>query len=255
MKNKLIFLILISIFLVSLISAEITLEINVQDSFRLDEQMFFSYTLTSNIDTLIIFIPHIFCSNVPIAMLQEKTIELQANTAYTETYLDQFVQDWFEPQTCTAYVQIISPIQKIVSKNFSIIINPSFDFNLIFEKKVFLQNEEIYLDYESSIENVEIKAILKYPSNNQKEISLPVSIKAEQIGTYNLEIIAFKEGYKDVNVKEQFAVIKEEADISYSDVKKISSLTKSNLIYYLIGGAVLVILFIIYLTIRKKRRF
>ncbi len=269
-NSKLTLLTLAMIFLVPLISAEITLNVNVQDGFSLNEQMFFSYTLNSDINTSIIFMPHIMCPNAPIGFLQEQTIELQANTPCTEIYQDQLVQDWFEPQTCTAYVQILSPIQKTVSKNFSIVTSSSFDFNLIFSKKVFLQSEEIYLDYESSVEEVIIEAILTYPDKSTEQIDLPISIKASQVGTYELEITASKEGYKDVLVKEQFAVIKEDAKIEQvnfsEEEKKISFEEKfdkkvfdkkinENLFYQiLIGFLVLIILLVIRRILIRKRK-
>ncbi len=216
MKEIVIILILGMIFLVvPLASAEISIDVDVQDSFSLEETMQFEYSLLSDINTQIKFIPHILCPNAPIAMLQEQTIQLQANTPYTATYTDQIVQDWFEPQTCTAYVQILEPYQQIVSKEFQIITDPSFDFDIKLPKKVFILGETIKLDYSSSVVEPSISATLIYPNGKTKSIDLPTTIKASEIGTYELQVSAIKENYKTIDVKEQFAVIKQEANIGY----------------------------------------
>ena len=45
---------------------------------------------------------------------------------------------------------------------------------------------------------------------------MPTSIKAEQIGTYELEVTASKEGYKTITKKEQFGVIEGGVEITSS---------------------------------------
>jgi len=81
------------------------------------------------------------------------------------------------------------------------------------KSKLFLKNEDIYLNYESSVENPSITATLTYPDKTTGQITLQSSIKASQIGTYELEVKASKEGYKEISIKEQFGVIEKEARI------------------------------------------
>lgn len=257
---KLIFgITLLSIFLLSTISAEITLEINVGDSFELGEEMFFEYSLSSEEDLEAIILPHILCPYAPIALLQEKTIQLKANQKYSGTYRDQIVQDWFEPQTCTAYVQIISPIQKTVSKEFQIVTDPPFDFSLSLNKKIFILNEDITINYESDISNPNIDSILTYPNGNSENINLPTTIPADQIGTYGLDVTASKEGYKTVQLKEQFGVIEQQANIGYAisePNQQTEELEKSDeknnfLFFSTIGIISLLIVVVLFFLIRK----
>ena len=261
MKNPTMMLI-IGIFLISLASASTNIEVNVAASFSLNEQMSFEYSLVSDISEQVKFIPHIICPNAPIAFLQEQTIQLQANQQYTTTYVDQIVQDWFEPQTCTAYVIILSPIQKTVSKNFTIDTNPSFDFDITLDKKVFIQNEDISIDYTSDISGLDISASLTYPDGRSENIGLPTTIKAGEIGTYEIEVSASKEGYKTMNVGEQFAVIEGHAEIGGSeDVGRGENVgddgeDKGMLVYYILARVVvfiIVFLVVLYLFFRKKR--
>ena len=88
-----------------------------------------------------------------------------------------------------------------------------FSFDLIFDKKVFVQGEEINLDYISDTEDLSIMSTLIYPDKKTKAITLPKSIKVSQIGTYELDVTASKEGYKTITKKEQFGVIKEQANL------------------------------------------
>ncbi|MEA3329860.1 MAG: hypothetical protein U9Q06_03895 [Nanoarchaeota archaeon] len=268
---KLLFLLMGCIFLINLVSANIIVDINIQDSFGLEEQMSFEYSFLSNIDEEINFISHINCPNVPIAILDEQTISLQANQPYTTTYTDQVVQDWFEPQTCKAYVQILSPIQKVVSKNFTINTAPSFEFDIKLDKKIFVVGEDIVIDYSSDVSGLNVDVKLIYPDERTENINLPKTIKAEQIGTYKLEVTASKEGYKTITKKEQFAVIEKHAEIGEVEVQDVvgddvgvdpedqpKKVNRNVLFWIVIGVAIIFILglivAIIFMIVRVRRR-
>ena len=60
------------------------------------------------------------------------------------------------------------------------------------ESNVFILNEDIYLDYISEISDANVIAIVTYPDDSTNQFVLPTSIKAEQIGTYELEVTASK---------------------------------------------------------------
>ena len=218
---KKIICILIYILYLNLVSAVISIDINIPSSFTTGEIISFRYTLISDTNQKIVFTPYSFCQNTPVSFLQQNTISLIAGQPYTNTYTDITITEDIEPQTCTAYVQIISPIPQIASKNFSIVTNPSFDFSIktckdsacIQKSKIFIKNENIYLNYDSSVAQPSITAKLTYPDKSQKSINLPTTIKAEQIGTYTLDVTATKQGYKEMTLKEQVGVIEGEASI------------------------------------------
>jgi hypothetical protein len=246
----------VGIFLISLVSASISVEVDVQDSFGLEEQLSFDYSLLSDVDEQINFIPHILCPNAPVAFLEEQTISLQANIPYTATYIDQVVQDWFEPQTCIAYVRILSPLQKTISKNFTINTNPSFEFDITLEKKVFVQKEYISIDYTSDISGLDIAASLTYPDGRSESVGLPTTIKAGDIGAYEIEVSASKEGYKTIEISEQFAVIMGDAEIGGVVGEGDDVAERNNLLLIIILGIILLILlgvFMGYLILRNKR--
>jgi len=255
--NKYILLIIImGVFLISAssVSAEIKTEIDIQDSFGIGENIVFNYTLTLNIDTQAVIMPHVECSSAPVKMISEKTIELKAGEPYKNSYADQVVQDWFEPQTCTAYVQILSPIQQRTEKQFEIKTDPSFSFEILLNKKVFIKNQDIDIDYDSEVENPKITAILTYPDKTTKQITLPTQIKAEQIGTYTLETTASKQGYKTITKKTQFGVIEKEVEISYvSENTSAKRQPLSDTFKLILAGAV-VLTVIIGLTVFFRRR-
>jgi len=81
------------------------------------------------------------------------------------------------------------------------------------KSKIFLKNENIYLDFNSEVQNPTITTTLTYPNKKQEQITLPYSFKPSQTGTYNLEVTASKQGYKTITKKEQFGVIEKEAEI------------------------------------------
>jgi hypothetical protein len=216
---------ILAILLLSNLVSALTIEIGIKNSFGIGETASFTYTITSDSSQNITFLPHITCPNVPIALLQEKIVQLQAGKLYKDTYTNIKVEDWIEPQTCTAYIRVLSPVQQYASKNFTIATNPSFSFELRTCKdsacgqkaKIFYLNEKIYLDYDASVSEPTITVTLTYPGKTTKQIDLLSSIKAEQIGTYELDVTASKQGYKTITIKEQFSVIEGPANIQYTE--------------------------------------
>ncbi len=228
-KMKYTILILFTIItLVPFVSGEIMLEINIRDSFSLGETISYDYTITSDETTEATIMPYVECPTAPVPPIAEETISLTENVPYENAYVDTVVDDLFEPQTCMAYVEILNPIQKRVEKNFSIKTNPSFDFRIKLNKKIFIKNEEINIDYTSSVENPSITATLTYPNGKQEQVTLPTSLKASKIGTYEIEITASKQGYKTITKKEQFGVIKEEAEIQSASVCNGNNICDNN---------------------------
>ncbi|OYT57873.1 MAG: hypothetical protein B6U68_01170, partial [Candidatus Aenigmarchaeota archaeon ex4484_14] len=118
-------------------------------------------------------------------------------------------------------VSILEPYQLDFSRPFSV--QTLEEFNVVLkvcnssscqeQSKIFVQGEDIYLNYSSDVENLEINATLTLPDKTIKEITIPTSIKAEQIGTYILEVTASKDGYKTQTLSTQFGVIEKEAEI------------------------------------------
>lgn len=221
MKKVILFLILTLFLLPKLASAALDIKISAKDSFSIGETVSFDYTITSGTDQQIVFTPHITCPSAPVAFLEEKTAQLQAGMPYRDTYTAIEVDDSIEPQTCTAYIRVTSPVQQTASKEFKIATNPSFEFQLKTcqdqecskPSKTFVLNENIYFDYQASVEKPTIKAILTLPDKTTREIGLPSLIKAEQVGTYEIEVTASKKGYKTITKKEQFAVLEEEPEV------------------------------------------
>ena len=153
------------------------------------------------------------------------------------------------------------------------------DINCDKEKILFIKNEDVFLNFESPVENILIEAILIYPDKSRKEIDLPTSIKEEQIGTYEIEVSASKEGYKTIEKKMQFGVIEKHVEIQFSeggggngdvggveearssDAEKREQVegktdSMSSLIWWIVGAGVLVLLVSVGFMIRiiKKKR-
>lgn len=256
--KKIILLLFTGLLLIEIISA-LTVTLNVPLSFSAGDLIHFNYSITSDINQEVVFFPYTFCPHSIARPLEQINTNLISDVPYNQVYFDTTVDANFEPQICTASIYIVSPIQQTFSKNFTINTNPSFNFEIVLDKKIFIAGEEISVQYSSEVESPSIEANLIFPDDSIKQISLPYSFQADKIGTYNLNITASKEGYNAVSLTEQFGVIEENANIEHTAIqgnKSLSSLFGNNLIYFLIGSCVFLILVIIIVTfvIIKKRR-
>jgi len=254
-------LLLLVTFFSILTFAEIDLEIEVKESFGPGEIINFNYTIKSSDSIHMQYFPSFVCGDFESApYLLDK--DINSGFTYGGYYEGVSTENFDGKLNCEALVEIISPDYFIKTKNFSIITDPSFSFSLktckdqsCFEKsKIFILNRDIYLDYSSSVENPGITAILTYPDGNQEDINLPTSIKASQIGTYELELTASKEGHKTITKKEQFGVIEKWAEIRTGFAEESIGKDISKNYTLLMVGFIIFLGIIVIIVLLKKRK-
>lgn len=252
--KKIFLLTLMMILIAGFVNAVIEVNIEVKHEYKIGEDVKFSYTITSDKDETIGYSPHINCPDAPIAFLESRTTELKANIPLEEEYsYYSKLKDDIEPQECAASVSVTFPIKQKVEKNFTIKTNPSFSFDIILAKKIFILKDTIKLDYNSEVSNPKITLTLTFPDKTTEQITLPYSFKPSQLGTYELEATASKEGYKTIKRKTQFGVIEKEADIPYVELGKAK---KGSLVkWVIIISSVIIILVIIGYVIHRRKRY
>ncbi len=266
MKNKKRGLILFCvIFSLSLVSA-ISVEIDMKESFGIGEEIYFDYTITSGTSQEIEYMPNVNCPNAPLALLDIKTANLEANVAFTEKYVYMSsVGEEIEPQTCNATVGILNP-ETLEQKSFSIVTNPSFEFEVLTCKdvgcvektKTFILNENIYFDYSSDVEDVSVTGELIYPNGEREQLVFPTSVKAEKVGSYELEIVVLKQGYKTITKTVQFGVIVRAANIGYTSLAgEKDKIEMGKYMLFVLIGIVLVLAVVVFIKFfgRLKRRW
>ncbi len=255
------------IFLLNFASSFSDITISVDEVFYQGDEVKFAYRFISDINETITFIPRIFCSNNLEQLLNPIEIEIFAGEPYYGEYSFGVVDEYFESGECNASVYIIEPYTFNKRESFRIEALSSFDFALNLDKTVFIQGESIYMDYSSDVEIPLIKTNLIYPDENEEEINLPFEMKLTQIGAYTVEAIASKEGYKDVFLSKQFAVIKEDDEIEHTGLEIVSvkgdgeeklGFLSRNLSWILLGvlgiicAVILVVVFLIVKAIKRR---
>ena len=134
---------------------------DIKNEFNVGEVIEFSYNINSDTDEEIIYRPRVSCPSLSQVLEEEKSDILESGQTINETYKGINIDDSAEPQTCKAYVELIWPESKAVSKEFYINTDPSFDFSILLCKdeacvektKIFIKDEVIFLDYELEVEN------------------------------------------------------------------------------------------------------
>jgi len=266
MKIKIIFSFGISILLIGIVSA-VSINIEMQSSFGTGDKISFNYSLNSDISLTGQYTVMVSCPKAPNPLLELRNFSLQANQLLEESYVYlSNVEENIESQTCNASVLILNPMNLVQIKSFAISTNPSFTLQGLTcreqscqnQERIFIFGENIYFDYKSDVSNLIVTANLTYPDGEIEGLTIPSSIKAEQIGTYNLEITAVKEGYKTINKNIQFGVIEKEANIEYADLGDQKLLNSHLSSFFIIVGVILIAI-ILFLTIyfvikiRKKK--
>jgi len=213
------------------------IKINVKDSFSVGEQIGFDYEIYSPNNAAIKYVANYECEDAPFPTEYVEEIELKTGKTIKKTYSKQVVEESFEPQACLAYVKILEPVEKKLERDFRIEADPSFDIKLklcnedepCFEHyKVFLKGEELYLGWESEVENFEFTAKLIDPNGYQEDIAVTRPYSLDKTGTYTILFDAQKIGYKDVSQKVEFAVIDKHIPVVEKSFKGDPPMTGSN---------------------------
>lgn len=275
--------IMLSIVLSSIVCAAITMDINVKQSFVFGDSINFDYIINSDVQQEIVYIADVSCPEAPKSMLFPFIKVVWPNSPIKEKYEYIVVTNNIEPQECTAYIKILSPVEQIFEKNFTIITNPSMVFKTLTckdsscenEAKIFYLGEDIYFKYVSEPSNPVISGHVTYPDGTVQDISIPSSIKASQIGTYELNIIVSKDGYKTLNQNIQFGVIEKPAEIAtiaprpieeYSaekmkseaqgeKSKNIVSQNKIVILFFIVIIGLIAVVIVSYLIVKRRKNF
>jgi hypothetical protein len=227
--SNLLVLIIINLLPLSSALAGIIIEVTMDESFGMRDFISFQYSIVSDESQTIHYMPNINCPQAPVPLLEIKTIELKENEPLVDTYNYLTVNNRFEPVTCTAGIFIMSlgtegELPEVIQAEvveFIIDVLPSFEISLLTCKdqecinkaKVFILNDTMYLNYESEVSEVSVTGLLTRPDASTRELTLPATEPASQIGTYELKAEALKEGYKKMQVEAMFGVIDKEVKI------------------------------------------
>lgn len=214
---------LLAVMLTAPASAAVSLEINIDKSFKEGDAVTFSYSLISDKTEEVNYSLGIDCPDAPIPLIQMNSATLNKGETYSGTYTAMTVSSETEPQECKA---IIGTVENSAEKIFEIKTKPSFLFNIntcrdsgCTEKtKVFVKGENIYFAIDSEVENPSVDIMMALPDKSKQKITLPDSISANQLGIYEIKITGSKEGYKTKDKTEQFAVIDKEPKIKSASV-------------------------------------
>jgi len=206
---------LMAILLLVMEASSISVDIEAKPQFKAGENISFRYSI-SDIKEEIKYFVSVNCPDAPIPLLEMKTSDQDVRETYTYLTVDESV----EPQNCTASVSVIEPYSLVEKVSFEIVTKPSFKFKPYLcrdrlcrrKARVFVRGEDIHIRYSSELSPT-VTATVTYPDKEVRQITLPVTITAEQTGPYNLEIKASKQGYKNVYESVKFAVIGRHATI------------------------------------------
>ena len=145
-KIMLIFIFVISF---SFVSASYTMNIGMKDVFEQGEIVKFNYTLDLNLAGEIEYTLGVKCDDFPDPLLEIKKQEIAAGEIISGSYEGFLVDKNY--RNCLAFVSVLSPIQREVSKSFNFLASSIFSFNIKIckdssceqESKIFLKNESI----------------------------------------------------------------------------------------------------------------
>ena len=233
MKKRIISLLILGMMifeLCTIVYAFPIVSIDVKETFTSGETVFFNYSISSSIMQEVYFKTSLKCDNAPIPEFESKTVRVSEENVFHGSMQGFRVDPQIESQQCSAEIEEIFPEHKLIQRNFSIITDISmspieFDVRICGDErcrkmsKVYTKNERIYFSYLSDDENIEVDATLVYPDKSRSKIFIPKfnkysSMKFEKVGNYQLEVVAKKDGVREVVRTENFGIMEGNAEIS-----------------------------------------
>ena len=265
MNNKLLLFLMILMVSINLVSSSISITTskleylageNVSITFLLESPQFFSGNLIIEIippersDTQEAFSSKINLNPYQIQVIKKYFQIDENNLPGLYKITGRFID------TNSTFIMQNTTFFNVVGTKDYFIFNPKIckDVTCLKESKIFIKNEDIFIDYDSDVSDLSIDATLIYPDKKIEQITLPTTIKASKIGTYDLEVTASKDGYKTITEKIQLGVIEKQAKIKKVSIKKEAELHTQSPDYLIIILLVFVVAVLFVLNYRKKKR-
>ncbi len=201
----------------------LSITIYVEPELGINQNIEFSYTLESEIDMQIKYIPRIKCPNAPMALLEVKKADLKANQEYDNKYYSMKADLFIEPQECIASIRVIEPFEQTQEEKFNITTMPSMDIEILLCKdkqcskksQVYKTGERLFLDYKTEVWGIKSKANVAAPDASTQQVELPDSIILNQVGIYKITINSNADDYKD-NIR-HFEITVLENEINFNN--------------------------------------
>ena len=264
-------LLAMSVLLVSMqFALAISVEINVDDVFYLNDEVSFSYTFLSEEKMTVEYLPYVSCPSAPLSLLELREIELEPNVPLTLEYVYlSKVDGSMIAQECVAGIGIYGP-NVSEEKSFEIITEDVLDFDLLtcadekcsLVKKIFVSGETVYLNYVSNKENIETDSVLVYPDDSFEELTLPKQILLEDVGVYFLgSVVSYKDQVREVDV--EFSVIEESSEVGYSLLDKKNNVDDADMneeaedgfkFGYVVVSILIVVLVLVFFILNKIKK-
>jgi hypothetical protein len=98
-------------------------------------------------------------------------------------------------------------------RDFSVLVLVCRDPLCSGESQVFLPDEMVHLVSVASVEGVRADGTIRGPDGAVQQVILPAEVPAGKPGSYTVEIVASKDGYRRKELRTEFAVIEQEPHI------------------------------------------
>jgi hypothetical protein len=253
MRKEIILLFLFVLF-VPLVSSEVQVQFEILDNLGGDTGIAFSYSISSNINDEISFFVYSDCPDFSREKMDLFENVSLGSSSFNGTYNYAPLEQVGNIQNCKAVVRILK-FDEPFTQSFVFNPTPIFDFSIKLDKKVFIQDEQIVLDYDSSVGDLIVSTNLIFPDGSSDEVEFPYEVVNKQIGTYELQVTASKEGYKTISLDEQFGVIGQDAEVQGADFSKegLGKVERErDYLFWSIFGFILIVLVVIVFFVYRK---
>lgn len=193
-------------------------------AFNEGDTVAFDYIIASGTAQNIVFVPHISCPAMPVAILEQKRANLQAGMPFRGSYYGSKVNTGTLQQECTASIEVGNPAKAKKEAKLKINALPALDLFLnackdnacTKKQRTFVKGENVYLKASSKV-SASATASITFPDKTAKTIALPGSFAATQPGEYIVEYTATKSGYKQAKGTASIFVIERAFTVQYAD--------------------------------------
>ena len=200
---------------------KLSAEIYIKDSFGPGETISYTYRLMPREDINLTL--HIItqCPDMPSPIITEEELKLRAGVSEAFNFSHTPIKEFYSPQVCVEELLWLERDIILASRSYRIDTTPGFELKALVcsdegctrKSRIFNLGDKIYFDYSSTEDNLELQAYLRHPDNRFEAIDLPALRLMEFAGSYQLQIKAQKDGYREAFALESFIVVRPELRI------------------------------------------
>ncbi len=197
------------------VSGKVAVDIQMKKTFLPADRVAFACRLVSDVDQTVLVLPGVQSDSGPSYIFPPQWVELKKGQPRLLPFSGPQVSLYQTSAKGTAFVEMFHPFRRRITETFAVkrpevinldVVTASADSPKI-PQNVFSSGQAVQASVETDVKDVRLRAVLTVPDGRERPVTLPLTFRPVNPGSYTLRVHAARKGFQQRTVETSFAVI------------------------------------------------